>query len=80
MPARILKIELMTESHPLLGLYGLDNFQKSNLLFNHDYNEPIGKIYNLRTDNKGLIIEATVSKNSGRIYNLIKEQVLTIFL
>lgn len=59
---------------------GLDNFQKNPiLLFNHDYNEPIGKIYNLRTDNKGLIIEATVSKNSGRIYNLIKEQVLTTF-
>lgn len=59
---------------------GLINFQKNPiLLFNHDYNEPIGKITAVSTDSKGLSIEAIISKSNEKIHSLVKEGILSTF-
>lgn len=59
---------------------GLSNFQKNPiLLFNHNYDKPIGKVVAMGTDTKGLKINGIISKSSGDIYNLVKEGVLSTF-
>ena len=59
---------------------GLRNFQNNPiLLFNHDYNKPIGKVVEMNTDGKGLMIKGVISKSAGDVYNLVKEGVLTTF-
>lgn len=59
---------------------GLKNYENNPiLLFNHDYNKPIGKVIEISTDKKGLKIKGVISKSSGEIYNLVKEGVLTTF-
>lgn len=59
---------------------GLRNFQSNPiLLFNHDYNKPIGKVVEINTDGKGLMIKGVISKSAGDVYNLVKEGVLTTF-
>lgn len=59
---------------------GLNNF-KSNpiLLFNHNYDKPIGKVTEMGTDSKGLRIKGIISKSAGDVYNLVKEGVLSTF-
>jgi HK97 family phage prohead protease len=59
---------------------GLNNY-KSNpiLLFNHNYDKPIGKVVEMGTDSKGLRIKGIISKSAGDVYNLVKEGVLTTF-
>lgn len=59
---------------------GLNNF-KSNpiLLFNHNYDKPIGKVIAMGTDNKGLKIKGVISKSAGDVYNLVKEGILSTF-
>jgi HK97 family phage prohead protease len=59
---------------------GLNNY-KSNpiLLFNHNYDKPIGKVVEMGTDNKGLRIKGVISKSAGDVYDLVKEGVLTTF-
>lgn len=59
---------------------GLNNF-KSNpiLLFNHNYDKPIGKVVEVETDGRGLKIKGIISKSAGDVYNLVKEGVLSTF-
>ncbi len=59
---------------------GLENF-KSNpiILFNHDYNKPIGRATGLEVTDKGLDITAKISKAAGDITHLVKDGVLGAF-
>jgi len=59
---------------------GLDNY-KSNpiLLFNHDYNKPIGKATGLEVTDSGLEINARISKAAGEVKDLVKDGVLGAF-
>ena len=59
---------------------GLENF-KSNpiLLFNHDYNKPIGRATGLEVTDKGLEIQGRISKAAGDIKDLVKDGVLGAF-
>ena len=59
---------------------GLDNY-KTNLivLFNHDYNKPIGRATSLEVTENGLEFGAKISKSSGEIKDLIKDGVLGAF-
>jgi HK97 family phage prohead protease len=59
---------------------GLRNFQQNPiLLFNHNYDKPIGKVVEMQTDNTGLKIKGVISKSAGDVYNLVKEGVLSTF-
>jgi HK97 family phage prohead protease len=59
---------------------GLNNFKANPiLLFNHNYDKPIGKVVEMGTDSKGLKIKGVISKSAGDVYNLVKEGVLTTF-
>jgi HK97 family phage prohead protease len=59
---------------------GLRNYEINPiLLFNHDYNRPIGKVVEMSTDKKGLKIKGVISKSAGEIYDLVKEGVLSTF-
>ncbi len=59
---------------------GLSNFQRNPiLLFNHNYDKPIGKVIAMGTDSKGLKINGVISKSAGDVYNLVKEGVLSTF-
>jgi HK97 family phage prohead protease len=58
---------------------GLDNFKKNPIiLFNHDYNKPIGRATEIETDDKGLKLTALISKEAPQ-YGLIKDGVLSTF-
>lgn len=59
---------------------GLDNY-KSNpiILFNHDYNNPIGRATSLEVTKNGLELGAKISNHSGKIKDLIKDGVLGAF-
>jgi HK97 family phage prohead protease len=59
---------------------GLKNYENNPiLLFNHDYNKPIGKVIEMSTDKRGLRIKGVISKSAGEIYDLVKEGVLSTF-
>ena len=60
---------------------GLDNF-KSNpiILFNHDYNKPIGRATSMEVTHDGLELGAKISKSAGDIKDLIKMVFLEPFL
>ena len=59
---------------------GLRNYEINPiLLFNHDYNRPIGKVVEMSTDKRGLRIKGVISKSAGEIYDLVKEGVLSTF-
>ncbi len=60
---------------------GLNNFQNNPIiLFNHDYDRPIGKATSLEVKDNGLEMEAVISKAAaGGIYDLIKDGVLGAF-
>jgi HK97 family phage prohead protease/HK97 family phage major capsid protein len=59
---------------------GLKNFKTNPiLLFNHNYDKPIGKVIAMGTDSKGLQIKGVISKSAGDVYNLVKEGVLSTF-
>jgi HK97 family phage prohead protease len=56
---------------------GLDNYTNNPvILFNHDYNRPIGRATGLETDDRGLRIAANISKSAGDVTNLVKEGIL----
>jgi len=59
---------------------GLENF-KSNpiILFNHNYDRPIGRAKELSVDGDGLNITARISKSASEIKDLIKDGVLGAF-
>lgn len=60
---------------------GLKNYEKNPiLLFNHNYDTPIGKVTILETDKKGLKITGVISKNApGNVHGLVKDGVLSTF-
>ena len=59
---------------------GLDNYKNNPiLLFNHDYDRPIGRAKELEVSKDGLDITARVSKAAGEIKDLIKDGVLGAF-
>ena len=60
---------------------GLDNYKKNPiLLFNHNYSEPIGKTTSIDITDKGLFIEAEISKaGASKVASLIEDEVLKAF-
>ena len=59
---------------------GLDNFKNNPiLLFNHDYNSPIGKATGLEVTDRGLKIDGIISKSAGKIADMVKEGILGAF-
>lgn len=59
---------------------GLDNFLNNPvILFNHDYNQPIGRAVSLGTNDNGLQLQAKIAKSAGHVGDLIKEGVLGAF-
>ena len=59
---------------------GLKNYQNNPIiLFNHNYNEPIGRATDLRITDRGLEINGLISKSAGKIRDMVKEGVLGAF-
>jgi len=59
---------------------GLENFKGNPIiLFNHDYNRPIGRATSLEVNDKGLELGARISKAAGEVKDLIKDGVLGSF-
>lgn len=59
---------------------GLNNYLNNPvILFNHDYNQPIGRAIALETNDKGLQLKAKIAKSAGHVGELIKEGVLGAF-
>ena len=59
---------------------GLQNFEKNPIiLFNHDYNRPIGRATKLTATKDGLHMEAKISKASKDVAELVKDGVLGAF-
>lgn len=59
---------------------GLDNYLNNPvILFNHDYNQPIGRAIELSTTDNGLQLKAKIAKSAGHVGDLIKEGVLGAF-
>ena len=59
---------------------GLNNYLNNPvILFNHDYNQPIGRAIQLGTNDNGLQLKAKIAKSAGHIGELIKEGVLGAF-
>ena len=60
---------------------GLDNFEKNPIiLFNHDYNKPIGRATGLKVTENGLELKAKISKSApDHVAQLVKEGILGAF-
>lgn len=59
---------------------GLQNYLNNPvILFNHDYNQPIGRAVELSTGDNGLQLKAKIAKSAGNVRELIKEGVLGAF-
>ena len=60
---------------------GLNNFKKNPIiLFNHDYDRPIGRATGLDVTDKGLELEAKISKSApAGVCDLVKDGVLGAF-
>lgn len=59
---------------------GLLNFKKNPiLLFNHNFNEPIGKVIEINIVDNGLEVVGEITKAAGKYYDLIKDGVLKTF-
>lgn len=60
---------------------GLNNFEKNPIiLFNHDYNKPIGRATKLKVTENGLEMEAKISKSApDHVAQLVKEGILGAF-
>ena len=59
---------------------GLKNFEKNPIiLFNHDYNRPIGRATGLKTTDNGLELTAKISKAAKDVVDLVKDGVLGAF-
>jgi len=59
---------------------GLDNYKKNAIiLFNHDYDKPIGKATEFKVTDGGLEITAKISKADPYIAKLIEDGVLSAF-
>ena len=60
---------------------GLQNFEKNPIiLFNHDYDRPIGRATGMKAGPTGLELECKISKNApGNVAELVKDGVLGAF-
>ena len=59
---------------------GLEHYLNNPvILFNHDYNQPIGRAVSLGTNDNGLQLKAKIAKSAGHVGDLIKEGVLGAF-
>ena len=59
---------------------GLKNFEKNPIiLFNHNYDRPIGRATGLKTTENGLEMEAKISKAAKDVVDLVKDGVLGAF-
>ena len=59
---------------------GLAGFQQNPIiLFNHNYNKPIGRATSIEVSKEGLELGAKISKSAGEIKDLIKDGVLGAF-
>lgn len=60
---------------------GLNNYKANPiLLFNHDYDKPVGRVTDMITDKKGLKIKGVISESaSSNVHALVKEGVLSTF-
>ena len=60
---------------------GLMNFEKNPIiLFNHDYDRPIGRATGLKVTDNGLELEAKISKSApANVCELVKEGILELF-
>ncbi len=60
---------------------GLRNFEKNPIiLFNHDYNKPIGRATGLKVTDSGLELKAKISKSApDHVAQLVKEGILGAF-
>lgn len=59
---------------------GLDNYTKNPIiLFNHNYNNPIGKGTEFKVTDKGLEITAEISKADPRVAILVEQGILKTF-
>ena len=59
---------------------GLDNFSNNPIiLFNHDYNRPIGRATKVTSVDGGLHLEARISKAAADVAELVKDGVLGAF-
>jgi len=60
---------------------GLNNFEKNPIiLFNHDYNKPIGRATGLKVTDNGLELKARISKSApDHVAELVKEGILGAF-
>lgn len=56
-----------------------DYMKNPIILAYHDHSRPIGKMMDYEIDEKGLRIQARISKGAGDIYHLIKDGVLSTF-
>ena len=63
------------------GKGGLENFKNNPvILFNHDYNKPIGRATGLKITERGLEMEAKISKSApAAVCELVKDGVLGAF-
>ena len=59
---------------------GLDSYRKNPIvLFNHQYNEPVGKVIDIQVVSEGLLVTAEIFKAATRVYELVKQGVLKTF-
>ena len=59
---------------------GLNNFEKNPIiLFNHDYNRPIGRAIKVKATDDGLELTAKISKAAKDVAELVKDGVLGAF-
>ena len=65
---------------PMAWKKGLEDYKKNPIiLFNHDYNRPIGRAVAVNPVGNGLELKAKISKGAGEIAQLIKDGVLGAF-
>jgi len=58
----------------------LSNFLKNPIILAyHDHSNPVGKAIEHYIDEQGLRIKALISKGAGRVYDLVKDGILTTF-
>ena len=58
----------------------LNNYLKNPIvLFQHDHDEPIGKMIDYRVDETGLFVEIEIYDVDNRVYTLVKNGVLKAF-
>ena len=61
-------------------LKGLENYKKNPIiLFNHNYDQPIGRAADIRVTDKGLELVAKISAAADDVYQLVKEGILCTF-